>query len=161
MEKKSEESEEILSNNDNNIIVGKNYTLDDNSETNETQIPIDEPTSKVLNEINNRSHSIITLTKALLLKLLMNQEDKLENYSDEMYDELYKRINGYSENAEYVLKSYKTFYDSEKKTINVVDVTFLAQIWTGDMYNSDGIDALKELLGELNNDFFSLKHVQL
>lgn len=146
---KEESTKTEISNNNNNHVID------------ETCIPIDESTLNVLREINNRSHSIITLTKALLLKLLMIQDDNLENYSDQIYDELYKKINGYSENAEYVLKSYETFYDSDKKTINISEVTFLAQIWTGDMYNSDSIDALKELLGELNNDFFSLKKVQL
>jgi len=148
----------------------KNVSTEVDNNTNnvidETCIPIDEPTSNVLCEINHKSHSIIILTKALLLKLLMihegkPQEDKLENYSDEMYDELYKRINGHSENAEYVIKSYKTFYDSEKKTINISEVTFLAQIWTGDMYNSDGIDALRELLVELVNDFNYLKNINI
>ena len=108
-----------MENSENNELTIRSSEVLENNNNNEddTHILIDEPTSKILNNIFYKSNFNINFTKSLLCKLLMIQEaeDGSDSYSDETFNELYKKINSFSENAECVLESYNTFYDDKKK----------------------------------------------
>lgn len=167
----SEENERSVSKSDSSEkseLSSSSTSSSNNNVVDDSKIKIDQETQNILTSIHSMSNNTLILSQVLLYKLLNVQEEiEKETQSDSNngidfpnIDEFYENINKYSENAEYVLKDYKTFYDEENKTINIEEVTFLAQIWTGDMYNSDGIEALEQLIRELQRDNVDLRQIE-